>query len=127
MSKSVKRKTGSSRAEHLKPHWFKPGQSGNPSGRSKKRRDIETKAAESAEEAINILAKLLKSKDERVALSAAQALLDRGVGKPTEKVDVKADVSATVDQKGAIPAVDAIVAKAQADREEHDVPGSLPN
>lgn len=25
-----------SRAEHLKPHWWKPGQSGNPGGRPKK-------------------------------------------------------------------------------------------
>lgn len=65
---------------------FKPGQSGNPDGRSKKAQDIEWLARKSAVDAIEKLTKLMKSDDERVALAAAQAILDRGVGKPKQTI-----------------------------------------
>lgn len=67
-------------------HRFQPGQSGNPDGRPKKVRQIEDIAQESAEVALKKLVKLMNSKDERVALSAAQAVLDRGVGKPKQTI-----------------------------------------
>jgi hypothetical protein len=45
-------------------------------------------------DAIERLVELMSSENERVALSAAQALLDRGFGKPQQSVD------ATVDGEG---------------------------
>ena len=69
---------------------FAPGTSGNPGGRPKD----EARAAELARsytsEAIETLAHLMRhGRDERVRGTAAQALLDRGWGKP--KVEVVAD------------------------------------
>lgn len=63
---------------------FKPGQSGNPAGRPKKDRDIIKQAKDSADDAMRTLVRLLKSSDERVALNAAQAIIDRAIGKPTQ-------------------------------------------
>lgn len=67
---------------NLKP--FQPGQSGNPSGRPKKVRELASIAEENSEKAMRKLAKLVDSSDDRVALAAAQALLDRSMGKPTQ-------------------------------------------
>lgn len=78
-------------AELGKPTRFKPGQSGNPSGRPKKRRDIEALAQEQDEKAMKVMARLLNSTDERVALAAAQAILDRGHGKPRQSVSAEID------------------------------------
>ncbi|MBX9659068.1 MAG: hypothetical protein K2X00_10910 [Nitrospiraceae bacterium] len=74
----------------LKP--FAKGVSGNPRGRPKKVRSIEDIAVENGEKAMRILAKLLDSDDEKVALAAANALLDRGVGKPKQAVTMDASV-----------------------------------
>jgi hypothetical protein len=67
---------------NLKP--FRPGQSGNPNGRPKKVRELTAIADENAETAMRTLAKLMTSSDDRVALAAAQALLDRSMGKPAQ-------------------------------------------
>lgn len=73
---------------NLKP--FKKGQSGNPSGRPKKVKEIAAVADKHGVAAIEKLAKLIDSPDDRVALAAAQAVLDRAVGKPKQSVDLKA-------------------------------------
>jgi hypothetical protein len=67
---------------NLKP--WKKGQSGNPGGRTKTSREITQLALEGSKKAIKRLLQLVDSKDERVALSAAIAVLDRGCGKPTQ-------------------------------------------
>lgn len=64
------------------PAQWKPGQSGNPKGRPKKDRDIIKQAKDAAEDGMKTLVKLMKSSDERVALAAAQAIIDRAIGKP---------------------------------------------
>jgi hypothetical protein len=69
---------------HLK-RW-KKGQSGNPGGRPRKLRDVTELALEASPKAINRLIKLVDSKDERVALAAAQAVLDRAIGKPVQAI-----------------------------------------
>lgn len=79
------------RIANLKP--FKPGQSGNPSGRPKKDRDLTLLAKDESEKALKVLIKLMGSDDDRVALQAAQAILDRAVGKPRQTVDMNADVT----------------------------------
>jgi hypothetical protein len=40
-----------------------------------------------AGEALEVLSRCLHSKDDRVAILAAQAILDRGYGKPVQAID----------------------------------------
>ena len=69
---------------------FAKGQSGNPGGRPKDEGWVAELARSHTSEAVNTLVHLMRhGKDERVRGTAAQALLDRGWGKP--KVEVVAD------------------------------------
>lgn len=71
---------------------FAPGQSGNPSGRSKESARIKALAASKAESAINKLANIMEtSLEEKNVIAAANALLDRGIGKPAQSVTVGGD------------------------------------
>ena len=66
---------------------FAPGTSGNPGGRPKDEARVAELARSYTSEAIDTLVDLMRhGKDERVRGTAAQALLDRGWGKP--KVEV---------------------------------------
>lgn len=77
------------------PNWVKGMPSSNPSGRSKREAELQLDIQEQARawgsDAIATLAKLMKSgENDKVRVNAAQALLDRGYGKPhqTSSVDV---------------------------------------
>jgi len=62
---------------------FVPGSSGNPGGRPKDEARVAELARSHTIEAIDTLVDLMRhGKDERVRGTAAQALLDRGWGKP---------------------------------------------
>lgn len=63
---------------------FEPGQSGNPGGRPKENAEVKRLAREHGPRAIERLAELMNGDDPRVSVSAAQALLDRGYGKPVQ-------------------------------------------
>lgn len=66
---------------------FAPGQSGNPGGRSKESARIKALAASKAENCINQLVKIMEtSQDERNVISAAEAILNRGLGKPAQAI-----------------------------------------
>ena len=66
---------------------FAPGVSGNPCGRPKDEARVAELARSYTAEAIDTLVELMRyGKDDRVRGTAAQALLDRGWGKP--KVEV---------------------------------------
>jgi hypothetical protein len=66
---------------------FAPGTSGNPGGRPKDEARVAELARSHTIEAIDTLVELMRhGKDERVRGTAAQALLDRGWGKPKLEV-----------------------------------------
>lgn len=66
---------------------FQPGKSGNPAGRSKEATRIKNLALTKTEAAINKLAKIMEtSEDEKNVISAANSLLDRGLGKPSQAI-----------------------------------------
>ena len=63
------------------------GHSGNPSGRPKDEYKVAELARTYTSEAIDTLVELMRhGKDERVRGTAAQALLDRGWGKPKQEL-----------------------------------------
>lgn len=75
--------------DNLKP--FKPGQSGNPSGRPK---GIAAAAREHKDRCIQVLAEALESDDQKTQIAAAKELLDRGYGKA---IAMSADVTNRLD------------------------------
>jgi hypothetical protein len=73
-------------------HRFKPGQSGNPSGRPKKTPTdyLTQKAREHADEAIGTYLKCLQAEEAPwpAKVSAATEILNRGFGKAKQEMDV---------------------------------------
>ena len=68
------------------PSWaWRPGQSGNPGGRPKVSAEIRDLARDHGAKAIERLVALMYSKNESVAIRAAEALLDRGYGRPMQR------------------------------------------
>lgn len=61
---------------------FNKGMSGNPGGRPRDESKLRSRARELTDDALAVLKRALASADERIALSAATAILDRGWGKP---------------------------------------------
>ena len=83
---------------------FPKGQSGNPGGRPRDEQKVAELARSYTTEAIETLVALMRSgNDERVRGTAAQALLDRGWGKP--KVELVSD------ETGYVQALRAVAAK----------------
>lgn len=71
---------------------FVKGQSGNPSGRPKVDKEVRDAARQYGEEAITKLVELMRGDDRRTAMAAAQALLDRGYGKPAQAIEVSGEL-----------------------------------
>ena len=67
---------------------WKPGQSGNPGGRPKVVAEVRELARQYGYEAIQRLVVLLHSSNEAVSIRAAEALLDRGYGRPMQGVEL---------------------------------------
>jgi hypothetical protein len=74
----------------LAQNLWKPGQSGNPSGQSGEYGEVVRLARALSVRAIERLGELIESADERVAVVAANAVLDRALGKPRPVQDEKA-------------------------------------
>jgi hypothetical protein len=64
------------------------GQSGNPGGRPKVMPEIRELARNHGPEAIKRLVALMHSKNQSVAVRAAEALLDRGYGRPMQGLEI---------------------------------------
>lgn len=79
-----------------KPGTFAPGKSGNPGGRPKENAEVKALAREYGAEAIAKLVEIMRGENVPLARAAADSLLDRGFGKPSQSVDVVAEVSATI-------------------------------
>ncbi len=76
--------------ERTKAGRFAPGHSGNIGGTPKAAAEIRALARTHCVAAVEVLVKHLKSKKPYVAISAAQAILDRGIGKPVAEITVSA-------------------------------------
>lgn len=78
---------------HCKPpkeYQFKPGQSGNPSGKSKKPKQLADKIQKQADKLVDTLVRLATSEEtpDNVKIQAINTLLDRGFGKAPQTLDV---------------------------------------
>ncbi|CAO4196661.1 DUF5681 domain-containing protein [Methylorubrum extorquens] len=71
---------------------FQPGQSGNPGGRPKASARVRDAAREHTEAALAVLVQIATAGESEAArMAAANAILDRGYGKPTQPVDGDGD------------------------------------
>lgn len=91
------------------PH-FRKGQSGNPGGRPKVPPEVKALLQERTLTAMQKLCGLLESKDEKIVLAAATAILDRALGKPSQSVVHSGDEDNPVRtlQEISLRAIDAI-------------------
>jgi hypothetical protein len=56
-----------------------------------------------APEALEVLIRCLQSDDERIAIMAAQAILDRGYGKPVQSIDANINEDSNVRYYAEVP------------------------
>lgn len=93
---------GETKRKKGNPAWQKGGVSPNPGGRPAVIRDLREAAQDYSEEALSVLAGVMRDAEAPPAakVAAARELLDRGFGKAVQAVDVssKVDVGKTAAQ-----------------------------
>ena len=72
---------------------FQKGRSGNPGGRPRVEGEVRRLARKHGSAALKRPVALTKTTNERVAVAAAQAVLDRAYGKPPQGIHVKGDTT----------------------------------
>jgi hypothetical protein len=72
---------------------FQKGQSGNPGGRPKEDPEVKLLARQHTKEAVERLVYWMRSENPKASVTASQALLDRGFGKPAQSVQVTGDIT----------------------------------
>jgi hypothetical protein len=82
-----------------------PGTSGNAGGRPKPPDGLRTRLAKLSPRAVECLAELLDSGDERVRLEAAKTILDRHLGRPAIQADLTVRGGASDDHLAALVAI----------------------
>lgn len=98
---------------------FPKGISGNPGGRPKVLGEVQELARQKSPEAVNTLSNIMHDEKAPPAarVAAANALLDRGYGKPTQQISqtlAKIDPSSISDQELAAIAINGASVNAQA-------------
>lgn len=84
---------------------FAEGQSGNPGGRPKALKEVQALAGRYTKRAIVALAKILKeSPDDKARIAAAEALLNRAWGKPSQAVEVSGPDGEPIESKAEVTA-----------------------
>ena len=78
---------------------FEKGKSGNPGGRPKDVAEVRSLARQHGPGAIEKLAELMGSDNERTAVAACEAILNRGYGRPAQSVSVSGEESGPVAHK----------------------------
>ena len=82
-------RTGETRKRKAPKTAFKPGVSGNPGGRPKAVKEVQELARKYSRRSIRALARIVQeSPDDRARIAAAEALLNRAWGKPTQSVEM---------------------------------------
>lgn len=94
---------------------FPKGQSGNPSGRPKMPPEIREMLTAKAKDAVDVFVRYLSDDDARVALKAAELLLDRAYGKPQQTSEpISFDLPDDTDNAEALVALHASLLRATA-------------
>jgi hypothetical protein len=70
---------------------FEKGKSGNPGGRPKEVAEVRKLAQVHGPAAIERLVELMASENERTAVAACEAILNRGFGRPAQSLTVAGD------------------------------------
>ena len=78
---------------------WKKGQSGNPAGRRAEDAQVKELARSHTVAAVQALVKALKAKSERTRVAAAEALLDRGWGKPAQEIQHSGGIGVSRDPR----------------------------
>ncbi|TPM94220.1 DUF5681 domain-containing protein [Mesorhizobium sp. B2-1-5] len=73
-------------------HLWKPGVSGNPSGRPKTPDEVKEMLRALTPKAVQRLGEALDSDDQKLRVTAAQEILNRTLGRPHATLDVNATV-----------------------------------
>ena len=136
--------TAVSAGRHLsedRPWLWKPGQSGNPNGRPQSELDVQKLCRKYGTKAVDVLASLMDDQDARIRLAAANSLLDRGFGRPSQQVTVDGDSTtssvlqhllaarlvATIDASNAPPTLEAKVVADETTAPDTNVSTPPPN
>jgi len=125
-----------------RPWLWQPGQSGNPNGRPKAEADVGKLCRQYGQRAVEVLADLMEHEaDARIRLAAANSLLDRGFGRPSQQVTVDGDSTtssvlqhllaarlvATIDASNAPPTLEAKVVADETTAPDTNVSTPPPN
>jgi Family of unknown function (DUF5681) len=112
-----KQKKPRSPKAHLADHLpkFKPGQSGNPNGRPKIPPEVIELARLHTKEAIQTFVDVMQNgSDDRSRVDAADRLLNRAWGKPTEKVEISGDDGGPIETRSYVSGIDFASIRAKA-------------